>query len=60
MAEERFSFAEFVRRKNMKLGIARGFQADLRTRGKTFDYRTAAEWDGELSLFHATDRRRHS
>lgn len=59
-APERMAFAEFTRRQEMSPRLARAFEMDLRQRGQTFSYRTQAEWEQELALFHAADRRRRS
>ena len=58
---EQIAFAEFVRRKELRPGIASAFEADLRGDGATaFNYRTEAEWESRLSAFNTADRRRRS
>lgn len=56
---EPIAFAEFVRIREMRPTMAKAFETALRDDGPAaFNYRTEAEWDRALSMFHAADRRR--
>ncbi len=58
---EPIAFAEFLRRKDMRPPMAKAFETALRDEGPAaFNYRTEAEWERALSMFHAADRRRRS
>lgn len=58
---EKIAFAEFVRRKNMRPPMATAFETAMRDQGPAaFNYRTEADWEQQLSMFHAADRRRRS
>lgn len=58
-APEPIAFAEFVRRKEMRAPMAKAFEVALRDGGPAaFNYRTEAEWERALAMFHAADRRR--